>query len=88
MKKITLFILPGCPYCRSALDYVQKLCDEKPEYKAIPCDIIDESRDRPLANKYNYYLVPTFYIGDKKLHEGIVTRDIVGNIFAEALKEK
>lgn len=87
MKKVTLFILPGCPYCRSALDYMRKLCDDKPQYNAIECDVIDESRERSLANSYNYYLVPTFYIGDKKLHEGIVTPDIVEKVFQQALEE-
>ncbi len=60
---------------------------EHPEYKQIPLEIIDEGVERARANRYDYYLVPTFYLDDDKVHEGIITYERVSEIFQEAYEQ-
>ena len=69
MKKITLFYLSDCPYCRNARKALEELKKENPAYGEIEIDWIEESEQPELAGKYDYYYVPTFYDGDKKLYE-------------------
>ena len=33
MRKLTLFYLKNCPYCKKALEYYDMLIKEKPEYE-------------------------------------------------------
>ena len=69
MKKITLFYLSDCPYCRNARKALEELKQENPAYGEIDIDWIEESEHPELAEKYNYYYVPAMYVGDKKLYE-------------------
>lgn len=69
MKKITAFLLTGCPYCRNGLKAYKELCEEHPGYKNIPVDWIYEDKQPDVADHYDYYYVPTLFIGDKKLYE-------------------
>lgn len=69
MKKITAFLLTGCPYCRKGLKAYEQLCEEHPEYKKIPVDWIYEDKEPELADKYDYYRVPSLFLGDEKLYE-------------------
>lgn len=71
MKPITLFYLENCPHCKKA----RKILDEmlqKPQYEGLSVQMIEESREPELANQYDYYYVPTFYVGEKKIHEGVL----------------
>ena len=87
MKKIIMFILKSCPYCREALRFMEKLAAEDPRYAALDIEIIDE-RERPdIADAYDYYYVPTYYVGGKKLHEGAATIEAVRRVFDAALEE-
>ncbi|MGB7594116.1 MAG: glutaredoxin, partial [Erysipelotrichaceae bacterium] len=72
------------PYCNEAKGYIEELLKED-RYKDIRIDWINEGKEAELANKYDYYLVPTFYLGQTKLHEGIMTRDDVKKVFELAL---
>ena len=69
MKKITLFYLSDCPYCRNAKRALEELKKENPAYGEIAIDWIEESEHPELAGKYDYYYVPTMYVEDKKLYE-------------------
>ena len=86
MKKITMFILENCPYCRDALRFMEELYKRDTRYRSIPLQKIDEKKHPDIANKYDYYYVPTFYIGDKKVHEGAASMQAVKRVFDEALK--
>lgn len=70
MKPIKLFYLKNCPFCKKALSYIDSLKAEHPEFAAIPIEMIEESEHPALADKFDYYYVPTFYVGDEKVHEG------------------
>lgn len=87
MPKLTLFILESCPYCIRARKYLAELQAEDPKYNTIQIDLIDERKERALANSYDYYLVPTFYQGKTKLFEGIMTKKDVQAVLNKALME-
>lgn len=70
MKKITMFYLKRCPYCKKAFSYIDELKKERPEYLDIEFELIEESEQPELAAKYDYYYVPTFFIDGKKVFEG------------------
>jgi glutaredoxin len=76
VKKITAFLLTGCPYCRNGLKEYNELCEEHPEYKNIPVDWIYEDKQPEVADQYDYYYVPTLFIGDEKLYECKPGQDI------------
>ena len=86
MGKLTIFKLKYCGFCRNALQYVDELVESTPEFKNIEIEMIDEGEQRELAKTFDYYYVPTFYIGSKKVHEGPVNREDVQNILRQACK--
>lgn len=86
MKPITMFVTSWCPYCKQALSFMKTLQSENPKYQDIEIKIIDEEVHPEISKDYDYYYVPTYYIGDTKLHEGVPSLDIVKNVFDEALK--
>ena len=86
MKKIMLFTLSYCGFCQRAMQYVRECKTEFPEYKQLDIEIIDESEQKELARTYQYYYVPTFYIGLEKVHEGPVSRQQVDQILRRALE--
>lgn len=86
MKEITLFGLAGCPHCRRAHELMSELFAEHPEYAKVPLTMIDERESPEIAEQHDYYLVPTFYVGDKKMMEGVPTKEAIARVFAEALR--
>ncbi|MCL2126008.1 MAG: thioredoxin family protein [Oscillospiraceae bacterium] len=87
MKKITMFTMRGCPYCNAALRWMDELAAEDPKYLSIEIEKIDEVASPGIASKYDYYYVPTYYIGGEKLHEGAASRDIIERVLNAALEE-
>ena len=67
--KLTAFILPTCPYCRQARELIEELRGEHPDFGAVEIAFIDESRESALADRYDYYRVPSFFLGEEKLYE-------------------
>ena len=87
MKNIKLFILKSCPFCIQALDWQDKILKENPQYQNVPIEIIDESVEYELAESYDYYYVPSYFIDEVKVYEGVCTRQIIESVFEEAYKE-
>lgn len=86
MNELYYFKLKSCPYCIRVDGFLEELLDEE-RYNSIKIRTIDESIERDLANSYNYYLVPSFFLNDKKLFEGIMTKEDVKKVLEEALKK-
>lgn len=86
MKPIKLFYQPRCPFCKRAFQYIDEL-KKRPEYKDIAIECIDETEHPDIADRYDYYYVPTFYVGDEKVHEGGIFPDEVEPIFKAALEK-
>jgi len=87
MKKITMFTMKTCPHCKRALGWMEELYKENAAYKAIKVENIDENQYPDLAAKYDYYYVPTFYVGDEKKHEGAASLEIVRDVLDAAMKD-
>ena len=84
MKKIRMFVLAMCPYCKQALRWMDELLEENPEYKALDIEIIDENLRPDISNNYDYELVPAYYIGEELLHSGAASLEIIRGIFERA----
>lgn len=86
MEKIELelFVLEMCPYCIRVNQYLDELLQEA-KYANISIRKIDERIERDYANAHDYYLVPTFYLKDKKLLEGRMTKEDVRNVLDSVL---
>ena len=69
MKPVLMFYLEDCGYCRKARLAMDELFAEKPAYKALEITRIEESREPELADRYDYYAVPTFYVDGEKRFE-------------------
>lgn len=69
MNDLTLFYLESCPYCQNARKALQELAAEKPEYASVKIDWIEESRQPALAEQFDYYYVPSVFLGKDKLYE-------------------
>ncbi len=85
MKKITMFILEDCPYCREARRLIGELYERDERYRSVSIEMIDENLHPEIAEKYDYYFVPTFYVGDEKAHEGAATLEDIARVFDKAL---
>ena len=85
MKKITMFTMESCPYCVSARKWMNEIIESDAKYAEIPLTIIDEVEQPELANTFDYYYVPTYYIDEDKVHEGVASFEIVKKVFDEAL---
>ena len=86
MKQVTLFYQQYCPFCVKAFYYIDELKKEHPELNDLTIETIDEIKEAALADQYDYYYVPTFYMDGKKVHEGAVTKPEVEKILLEAIK--
>ena len=69
MKPILMFYLDDCGYCHKAHQALDELREENPAYAGIPITKVEESRQPDLADQYDYYAVPTFYIEGEKIFE-------------------
>ena len=66
MKPITYFYLKECPFCKKAFRYIEELKREHPELQTVEIDTVEESEQPEIADRYDYYYVPTFYVDGKK----------------------
>ena len=62
MKPVKLFYLKNCPFCRKALRYIDEAKAAHPELAAVGIELIEESEQPAVADGYDYYYVPTFYV--------------------------
>ena len=85
MKTIKLFYLKDCPFCKKAFAYIDAL-KKQDVYKDIELELIEESEQPEIADQYNYYYVPTFYIDGEKIHEGGIFPNEVEDLLKKALE--
>lgn len=79
-----MLITDWCPHCKRALNWMEELVQENPSYLDLQVEIIDEEAEPEKAKKFDYYYVPTYYVGDNKVHEGVPTKEIVKAVFEKA----
>ena len=86
MKEVKLFYLRECPFCKKAFRYIDEAKAQHPELAQVEIELIEESEQVDVANSYDYYYVPTFYVAGKKVHEGGIFPDEVEQILRQALE--
>ncbi|MDE5624303.1 MAG: thioredoxin family protein [Alistipes sp.] len=86
MKSVKLFYLRNCPFCKQALQYVADAKAAHPELAAVEIETVEESEDPETAESFDYYYVPTFYVGEVKVHEGGIRPEEVEAVLRKALK--
>lgn len=84
MKEITMFYLESCPYCKRARGYMDELKKDDQKYAQIPINMVEERQQKELADSYDYFYVPCYYIDGKKVSEGAVDKDDVQQVFDTA----
>ncbi|NLL56294.1 MAG: glutaredoxin [Clostridiales bacterium] len=80
-NKLKFFYLRLCPHCKKAQMLIDMIKNENPKYANIEIEKIEESEQPEIANSYDYHLVPTFFVGNKKLHEGTVKKEDIIKVF-------
>ena len=86
MKTITLFYQERCPFCKKAFRYIEELKEEYPAFRDLRIDTIEETQQPELADQYDYYYVPTFYLDGQKEHEGGIYKNEVEALLRKALE--
>ena len=86
MKRVKLFYLKNCPFCKKALRYIDELKAEHAELAAVDIEMLEESELPDVADKFDYYYVPTFYVDGIKEHEGGIYPEEVERILRKALE--
>lgn len=87
MKKVTLFHFESCPYCLAACRWIQDVCEENAALQTVEIVMIDERLHADIARQHDYWSVPTFYMDEKKVHEGVCTKEKVLQILKSAAAE-
>ena len=86
MKKLTVFILENCPFCRRARAWMDELKNENPAFAEIEIELVDEKIETERAEAMDYYYVPSFFDSEgKKLHEGAASKKIIERIFNKVM---
>ena len=86
MKKITYFYLEACPHCKRARRWMNELKLQNPAYDTLEIVEIEERKHPEIAKKFDYYYVPTYYVDDVKVHEGVASREKIEMVFHMALE--
>ena len=85
MKAVKMFYLQNCPHCKKAMAIIEALKADRPELQAVDIEMIEETEHPEIADTYDYYYVPTLFVGDVKMHEGIPTEETIERALLEAL---
>jgi thiol-disulfide isomerase/thioredoxin len=86
MKDVKLFYLKNCPFCKKAISYIESLKAQHQELAQVEIEMIEESEQKELADSFDYYYVPTFYVAGEKVHEGGIYPEEVEEILRKALE--
>lgn len=85
MKHVKMMYLKTCPYCDQAFQMLEALKEKNPIYKTIQIETIEERDEPEKTEGYDYWYVPTFFVGDVKIHEGVPTIEKVEEVLKRAL---
>lgn len=85
MQKLTLFYLPECPHCKLAMRLIDELSAENPAYAAVFIERVNEREQKAVADAYDYWYVPCFFMDGKKLFEGHMEKSDVRAVLDAAV---
>lgn len=87
MKLVTMMILSDCPHCRRAFALMDELKEAHPEYREVPVKIVEEDKEPAFAAALDYWYVPTYFVGDQKIHEGVPSREAIEAVYQAACSD-
>lgn len=67
--ELIYFYRADCPYCRQAKRLIAELEEEHPELRGLVTRSVEETQQPGLAEQYDYWYVPTLFLGEEKLYE-------------------
>ena len=83
MKKIQLFYLEHCPHCVKARNDLKELLKDE-RFCGLDIEMIEESVQKDVADQYDYYYVPCFYVNGIKVKEGALLKKDVEEVLLMA----
>lgn len=86
MKKVKMMYLKTCPYCKQAFQMVEMLKQQHPEYLAIDIETIEENDESQKTEGYDYWYVPTYFVDDIKILEGVPTLESIELVLKNAIE--
>lgn len=84
-KHVKMMVLDGCPHCKKAFQFMEECKAEHPEYGKVELEVIEENKEEEKTRGYAYWYVPTYFVDDVKVHEGVPTKEKVEEVFRLAL---
>lgn len=82
-----MFKMEGCPYCAKAFRLVRQIQKQQPELRGVDIEVIDENQRPDIADRYDYWYVPTFYVDGQKLLEGDPSAEQVEHVLRAAARQ-
>ncbi len=86
MAQITLYHFEGCPACGDAKRWINELKAEKPELANAPITMVDVHKTPDFKAPAPFMYVPTFFMDNRKVLEGNVSKDKVEYLMRAALQ--
>lgn len=86
MKHVKMMVLEHCPHCRKAFEILEDLKKENLKYRTVEIEVIDEVKEEEKTRGYDYWYVPTFFVNDVKIHEGIPSKESLQAVLEEAIR--
>ncbi|MEG0275039.1 thioredoxin family protein [Amedibacillus sp. YH-ame10] len=84
MKHVKMMYLKSCPYCKQAFAMMEELKQNHPEYQSIEIEEIEEQMEEEKTAGYDYWYVPTYFVDDIKVHEGIPSVEKLEEVLKQA----
>ena len=69
MKKLTMIVMQGCPYCAAARRAIKELKAEQAAYAQLTVEEIEDGSAAAQAYGKDYYYVPSVFIEGEKCFE-------------------
>lgn len=85
MKKVRLFKADWCPHCQRAKGWLDELLKENTAYKEVELEIIDIDNEKEKMVGVDFYYVPTFYVEDEKVFEGVPSKEAIKDVLETAM---
>lgn len=88
-----MFYRDDCGYCHRAEEAMKVLKRENPEYEQLTIRAVEETKEPEFIGNFDYYAVPTYYVGDEKVFEAHIgmsddeIKEEVKKVFDRALSE-
>lgn len=93
MKKLTMIVMQGCPYCAAAKRAIKELKAEQAVYAPLAVEELEDGSAAAQAYGKDYYYVPSIFIEGEKCFEAqpgqsdAVIKQAVARAFDRALRD-